>query len=114
MSFVTALAHVRYKDFEFHVHIEDGNRAYLQVEWPGTDATTGKPRACKGRKWSLSEHMTKSEIVQTAMAAVLAIEEHEARELFLYKGHPIFGPHYDVEKLVGLCDYDALDVRRAT
>lgn len=108
--FDTWLSHVQYKDVQFKV-LDDGERRYLQASWPGTDAITGKPRECKGRKWLLSEHMTKSEVVQTAMAAVLAIEEHEARELFLYKGQPIFGPHYDVEKLVGLCDYGALDAR---
>jgi len=54
----------------------------------------------KGRKWLLSQHMTDSEIVQTALLAVLVCEEHEARERFRYRGAAIFGPHQDVEDLV--------------
>lgn len=50
----------------------------------------------RGRKWRLSEHMTDSEIVQTAFAAVLAAEEHEARELFLLHGQAVLGPHLDL------------------
>ena len=46
--------------------------------------------------------MTKSEIVQTALMAVLAAEEHETREAFLYRGQRIFSPHYDVDQLVKL------------
>jgi hypothetical protein len=53
----------------------------------------------KGRKWRLSEHMTKSEVIQTALMAVLAWEEHEAREAFRYKGRAVFSPHYDVDLL---------------
>jgi hypothetical protein len=115
-TFTQWLVHVSYKDFSFNVRslvgVDDMERFYLQVSWPGVDAISGLPRQCKGRKWFLSEHMTKSEVVQTALAAVLAIEEHEARELFMYKSHPVFGPHYDVDALAALCDYGALDKRK--
>lgn len=43
--------------------------------------------------------MTRSEVVQTALKAVLAAVEHEAREFFTYNGRAIFGPHYDVDAL---------------
>lgn len=99
------LSDVTYKDgFVFTIGHDD-SRHYLQVLWDGVDAISGLPRTCRGRKWWLSEHMTKSEVIQTALAAVLMIEEHEAREMFRYQGHPIFGPHYNVDHLVGLCDY---------
>lgn len=76
---------------------------FLQVGDPkGTDNVTGLPHAWRGRKWLLSEHMTDGEIVQTAFLALLTAFEHEARETFLYRGEPIFDPHYDVEKLVDL------------
>ena len=76
---------------------------WLQVLNPnGTDAVTGETALWKGRKWRLSEHMTKSEIVQTALMAVLAAEEHETREAFRYRGERIFSPHYDVDQLVEL------------
>lgn len=55
------------------------------------------------RKWLLSEHMTRSEIVQTALKAVLTAAEHEAREKFKYKGHAVFGPHISVERLLEAC-----------
>lgn len=55
------------------------------------------------RKWQLSAHMTPSELVQTALKCVLTSIEHEAREKFRYRGMAIFGPHFDVERLVELC-----------
>lgn len=66
-----------------------------------------------GRKWKLSRFMTKSEIVQTAFKAILTAEEHEVRERFRYRGAAIFGPHFDVDKLVGLAATPvALDARQ--
>lgn len=55
-----------------------------------------------GRKWRISEHATKSEVVQTAFMAYLAWLEHEARETFRYRGEAIFGPHFDVDTLAVL------------
>lgn len=52
-----------------------------------------------GRKWRLSEHMTRNEVIQTGLAAMLAFQEHEVRESFCYKGKPIFSPHYSVDAL---------------
>lgn len=68
---------------------------YLQARF-----LDGNGHAQKGRKWRLSTFMTKGEIVQTALMAVLAAEEHEAREYFTYEGARIFGPHMDVDTLV--------------
>lgn len=64
-----------------------------------------------GRKWYLSPYMTYSEVVQTALAAVLAAVEHEAREHFLYRGRAIFGPHFNVARLIELVDLGAVDMR---
>lgn len=64
-----------------------------------------------GRKWYLSPYMTVSEVVQTALAAVLAAVEHEAREHFLYQGRAIYGPHLNVTNLLELVDLGAVDVR---
>jgi hypothetical protein len=59
-----------------------------------TDATkAGDTASLFGRKWRLSPHMTAGEVVQTALLAVLAFEEHEAREAFRWRGRAIFGPH---------------------
>lgn len=63
------------------------------------------------RKWLLSQHMTRSELVQTAFKCALTSIEHEAREQFTYKGARIFGPHFNVEALVSVCHSAGLDVR---
>ena len=48
-------------------------------------------------------HMCKSEFIQTAFMAVLAAIEHEARELFKYKGQSVLGPHFDLDIVHQLC-----------
>lgn len=68
------------------------SRPYIQVSRNGWN----------GRKWYLSEHMTESEVVMTALLAVLKFEEHEAREAFAYEGVAIFGPHLNVRQLAKL------------
>lgn len=81
---------------------KDVDSPYLQVEFDGCCNVTGEPILWKGRKWRLSPHMTKSEIVQTAFLAILIASEHEVREQFRFRGRAIFGPHFDVEHLVTL------------
>lgn len=91
-----------------------GELATLQVLDPkGFCNETGEPMAWKGRKWFISMHMTKSEIVQTAFKAVMTAAEHEIRESFLYRSRAIFCPHYDVDQLHALRGeaLDNLDVR---
>lgn len=52
-----------------------------------------------GRKWLLSQHMTDSEVIQTALRATLDAMEHEVREHFTYQGRRPFNPHFDVVSL---------------
>jgi hypothetical protein len=90
----------------------DENRVYLQVGFMDTDNYSGEFSEQRGRKWMLSQHMTKSEIVATALKAYLTAMEHEARETFRYRGKAIFGPHFDVDALVGFAGRKAnLDMR---
>jgi hypothetical protein len=90
-------------------------RMYLQVG--GTCADARDPRKeikWAGRKWFLSQHMTRSEIVQTAFKAVITAMEHEVREGFTFRGEPIYGPHWDVEllaEMLALRGQNVLDVR---
>lgn len=49
-----------------------------------------------GRKWYISPFMTEGEVVQTALMAALAFEEHEVREAFTYCGRPLYGPHINI------------------
>ena len=114
-DFEAILAEVQFNDWAFFVGmmgLPGLERFYLQVRAVGTCNMTGQPLEWGGRKWFLSPHMTKSEVVQTAFKAVLTAVEHEAREQFLYRGKTIFDPHYDVDQLVELrCRVDCLDER---
>lgn len=85
----------------------DEQRPYLQVDYDGTGAYGTEPWT--GRKWMLSYHMTTTEIVNTALKAVLAAEEHETRELLTYQGVAVFNPHQSVDQLVLLAKQGALE-----
>ena len=105
---VAILAEIKYKDWVFLAD-QKGDGYYLQVLFYDMGMQ-------KGRKWYVSPHATKSEIVQTVLKAVLTAEEHEAREKFTYQGRPIYGPHLSVDRLVELYDEPAqnvFDVREA-
>lgn len=91
---------VKYKNWYFSVRpFSKGGNYFLQLYF---DDEQGE--AWKGRKWLISPHATKSEVIQTAFKAVLTAEEHEIREKFKYKGQAIFGPHFNVDRLVDLCE----------
>lgn len=102
---------VFFPGYQFNVHTLRGE-LYLQASFEARCSLTGELMTHTTRKWKLSEHMTRSEIVQTALKCVLTSVEHEARERFLYKGQCIFGPHFDVEQLVKLAKADSFDVRK--
>jgi len=92
------LQHVTYPGWTFTV-IDRGGALYLRVQFPEPDLVTGAVEAQRGRKWVLSRHVTKSEVVATAFKAVITAIEHEARERFRYRGRMVYGPHLDVDAL---------------
>jgi hypothetical protein len=96
------LARVQFPGFAFVTAEKVPGVVYLQITCDSKCNVTGVPLKWSSRKWLLSEHMTDGEIVQTAFKATLTAIEHEARETFLYRGQPVFGPHYDIEHLVAL------------
>jgi hypothetical protein len=103
-------------DIQFNgwvITVDSSNRQpYLQVSEPnGLCEVNGTPLPWKGRKWRLSLHMTKSEVVATAFKAVMTAVEHETREQFKYRGEAIFGPHHDVDALVDFCKAHKPDSR---
>ena len=101
----------KFNDWRFLVR-DDNGRPYLQIEFDAPCAVTKKVEPQRGRKWFLSPHMTRSEVVQTAFKAAISAMEHEVREQFLFQGRPIFGPHFNVNKLWELCEQPgAEDVR---
>lgn len=81
-----------------------GEGLYLRVEFVDDGIQTG-------RKWYISTHATRSEVVQTALFAVLTALEHEAREAFTYRGVAIFAPHYNVDRLHELACSHTPDIR---
>jgi len=106
----TILFDVNYLDYEFVVREGHGG-IFLQAVYTEPDVVTGLPEPQYTRKWLLSPYMVKSELVQTALKCVLTSAEHRVREHFLYRGRRIFGPHFDVDALVQICDDKQLDYR---
>jgi hypothetical protein len=111
--FSDVLTHVTFPGITFHVLWKSkSNYFYLQIKFEAACNITGNTEVWKGRKWLLSQHMTDSELVQTAFKAVLTAMEHETREKFKFMGQSIFDPHYDVNLLVELRQRsDALSTR---
>lgn len=114
------IADIKYKHgytLIFRPFKNDGviERYYLQVSAsiPFPPPMRGS-RIWKGRKWSLSAHMTVSEVVLTAFKAFETFEIHECREAFSFRGQKVCGPHIDVEKLASLLEQGVLEeVERA-
>lgn len=97
------LADVHYADRRF-ITGPMGDGYYLQIAYTEADVETGQPQEHHGRKWYVSRHATRGEVVQTALKAALTSAEHQVREHFLYKGRRIFGPHFDLDALVAICE----------
>lgn len=95
------LRDVSYPGYTFQVREGHGG-VFLQATYWDDDVVTGDHERQFTRKWLLSPHMTKSEVVQTAFKCVLTSAEHRVREWFRYLDTPIFGPHFDVDDLAGL------------
>jgi hypothetical protein len=77
----------------------DGQRLFVQVRFLRQDIVTGKWDFGYSGKRYVSAHMAKSEFVALVFGTFLALEEHECRESFKYRGRRIFGPHIDVDAL---------------
>lgn len=108
MHFVEMLEELFYEidlpnNWDLHFVYDTRGYFYFQVaDHEGVCNVTGQPDPWKGRKWLISEHMTKGEILQTILKAVLTAAEHEIREQLTYRGQAIFDPHYNIDKLVEL------------
>jgi hypothetical protein len=101
-----------FKPWTISVHRGDQCRIYLQIhDEAAVCNVTGKPAPWSGRKWYLSPHMTETEVVKTALKAVIAAVEHETLERFKYKDLSIFDPHIRVEDLIHIRLMRPLDAR---
>lgn len=104
------LQEVKLEGYGFFV-IDKNGTLLLQACYEEPDAYTGVVEIQKTRKWMVSTHATKSEIIQTAFKCALTSYEHRCREGFKYKDKAIFGPHFDVDALVEICDQGRLEHR---
>lgn len=93
------IGRITYRDWRFIIHAYDASFS-LQIVF--TDPDTGFPQS--SRRWTLPWHACASEVVHTALLAVLTAEEHEARERFLLDGRAVFGPHHSIEALLAVAD----------
>lgn len=104
---IAIIADIDYKNWSFQLFDSHGHW-FLQLVVPASD--TYNNQEWKSRKWYISPHMVKSEVVQTAFLAVKTAEEHEMREQFRYLGEAIFGPHIDSYALHAVAK--VVDVRK--
>lgn len=85
----------------------EGGHLFLQVhETDGRDTFSDEPLTWSGRKWLLEQTMTETQIVNTCFKAYETAIEHEFRELFRYRGRPVYNPHRCVNALCGLKQLD--------
>jgi hypothetical protein len=84
---------------------------YIQLTYHEPDIHAGILEIQSGRKWYISSHATKSEVVQTVLKAALTSAEHMVREHFTYQNVRIFGPHFDVDDLLKLAQDGSLDLK---
>lgn len=82
---------------------EDG-RVFLQVVYFAACTKTGEEQEWHGRKWYLSNYMTKDEVVKTCFTAFKAVIEHEIMEGFTVDNKVLFNPHVDFEELLKISD----------
>lgn len=92
------LSKVEYRNWEWKLgNMNEG--FYIQAQFQARNANTGVFEAQTGRKWYLSSFATPSEVIQTALLAILVATEHEVREEFKYNGVKVFGPHHNLNDL---------------
>jgi hypothetical protein len=89
----------------YHFHVREAHGGImLSAVYMDPDTFSRKPTLQYTRQWRLSPEMTQSEIVQTCFKLCITSMEHRAREAFKWRGRRVFGPHFDVEALWGICD----------
>lgn len=80
---------------------------YLQVSFIAPDCDTGEMAIQACRMWKWTSDMNETDIVNTAMKAVLAAVEHEAKENFFYQGKRVFNPHVSIDALLSIAGENA-------
>lgn len=94
------IAQITYKPgWSLSLHVDAGDRPYLQIEATTLDSCTLQPTTWRSGKTYLSVFMCRQEIVSAVYGAIEKAELHEIREFFRYKGASIFNPHLDPDVL---------------
>jgi hypothetical protein len=98
------LACIEYPEYKLAVTVDGRGEMFLQGSYdePDIEAPDAGPVRQLTRRWFISPHMTRSEIVQTAFKCVMTSMEHRVREHFKYRGQLVFGPHFNVDDLYAL------------
>jgi len=78
----------------------DGGRLFLQAVYTSKCNKSQEVKEWHGRKYYLSDYMTKDEIVKTAYVAFESAVQHEVMEGFTVDGIVLFNPHINFEELL--------------
>lgn len=69
---------------------------WIEVSCVRPDRDTGRPGIGRGgKRFFFAKDATVNSVLRTCLAALIAYEEHEVRENFLYDGKRIFDPHME-------------------
>lgn len=90
---------LEYSNWKFRLGKSGDGVPFLQILFTDKDRITGKVEVQRCRKWQLSYHMVRSEIVRTAFQAVQAAVLHETQEGFKYRGARVYNPHIDLDSV---------------
>jgi hypothetical protein len=92
--------------WKLELHVLRGHIFLVVHETDGRDTFNDEPVTWTGRKWLIEQTMTETQIVNTCFKAYETAIEHEFRELFRYRGRPVYNPHRDINALCGLKKLD--------
>ncbi len=90
---------IKYKDWKINVE-ERADCFTIKVTFMAEDIHTGKEELQHCRKWFISKHACRAEIVRTAYKAVVAAETHEVDENFKFRSVRVYSPHNDPDDIV--------------
>jgi hypothetical protein len=93
------LDRISFENYRFVIGVY-ADKMELRLHYREADIDTGVEEWQVSRPWLIDLGCTPSDLVRTAFKAVMTSMEHRAREGFTYKGVRVFGPHFDVDKLV--------------
>jgi len=108
----TILDNIQFQDRRFRL-LRKGDGFLVQVEYEEADIDIpgSAPTLQRGRKWYVSPFSTETEIVETAFKALRISNDHVLKEHFLYKGHRVYSPHFQIEARIEMCKNKRFDRR---